>query len=40
MCNYVKFETGRNLPPVLQTAVCIAHASQALLGRVLVYTLV
>ena len=25
VCNYVKFETGRNLPPVLKIVTCRAH---------------
>ena len=36
VCNYVKFETGQNLPPVLKIATCIgraAHVDQAIAAK-------
>ena len=30
-CNYVRFKTGKNLPPILQIVTCPAHSQYALL---------
>ena len=35
VCNYVKFETGRSLLPILEIITHTVHASQALLGNTL-----